>query len=156
MSGFGSQPFGSSPYGIGTPSTAPEQGGKILRDLFTGETQGSRRIDPLTKDYVLDDFGRIVGMVDVQQLVLLAVSTDKGSSAVRQLGQDLKKIDRIGTNTVRRIDVTLRAAVQHLVDRDLIEVVDTKVTVVRPGVVLANLRWRDLNTGLVETTSTSL
>lgn len=152
MSGFGSQPFGSSPYGIGTPAAATESGGSILRDETTGQAWGSRKIDPVTKDYVLDDNGRILGMSDVHQLVLLAVSTTKGSSAMRQLGQEIKGIDRITTNFVRRVDTTLRAAVQHLVDKELIEVLGVTVDVVRPGVTLARLRWRDLASGEVELT----
>lgn len=152
MSGFGSQPFGSSPYGIGTPAVASELGGSLLRDETTGQSWGSRKIDPVTKDYVLDDNGRILGMSDGHQLVLLAVSTTKGSSAMRQLGQDIKSIDRITNNFVRRVDTTLRAAVQHLVDKELIEVLDVTVDVVRPGVTLARLRWRDLASGEVELT----
>jgi hypothetical protein len=148
MSGFGSQPFGSSPYGIGTPAVAPATGGSILRDEFSGETHGSRSIDPYTRDYVLDDNGRILGMSDTKQLVILAVLTDKGSSAMRQLGHELKSIDRITPNFSRRVDNTLRAAVKHITDRRMIEVIGTEVQVLRPGVAFARLRWRDLVTGL--------
>ena len=152
MAGFGSAPFGAFPYGIGTPSVAPELGGSVLRDETTGEITGSRKIDPVTKDYVLDDNGRILGMADTKQLVLLAVATDKGTSAMRSLGQDLRSIDRITSNFTRRVDVTLRAAVQHIVDRELIEVIGTEVQVLRPGVAFARLRWRDLSTGLEDDT----
>jgi hypothetical protein len=152
MSGFGSQPFGSSPYGIGTPAVAPELGGSILRDEANGLSTGSRKIDPRTRDYVLDANGRILGMSDTKQLVLLAVSTDKGSSAMRELGQVLRSIDRITTNFSRRVDSTLRAAVQHLVNRRLIEVVGSEVQVLRSGVAFARFRWRDLTTGREEET----
>lgn len=147
MSGFGSQPFGASPYGIGTPATAPAQGGKILRDTSNGFSTGSRKIDPLTKDYVLDDYGRLVGMGDLHQLVFLAVSTTKGSSAMRSLGQDLRRIERISSNFQRRVDTTLRAALQSLVNARRIEVISTSVEIIRPGVVRTRLRWRDLETG---------
>jgi hypothetical protein len=146
MSGFGSQPFGSSPYGLGTPAVATDLGGATLADQ-NGVQQGSRRIDPLTKDYVLDDTGRIAGMANTHQLVLLAVSTTKGTAAMRTLGHELKKIERISANFVRRVDTTLRACVQHLVLRGLIEVVGTSVQVARPGVGFAKLNWRDLTSG---------
>jgi len=152
MSGFGSQPFGSTPYGLGTPAVAAELGGKVLRNEQNGESTGSRRIDPVTGDYVLDDNGRILGMDDVKHLVFMAVATDKGSSAMRQLGHELRRIDRITSNFTRRVDSTLRAAVQHLVNRELIEVVGTEVQVIRPGVAFARLRWRDLETGLEDET----
>ena len=148
MSGFGSQPFGSSPYGIGTPATAPEDGGALLRDVDTGQTRGSRKVDPFTRDYVVDTNGRLVGMGNTKQLVLLAVSTKQGSAAMRQLGQTLRDIDRISPNFQRRVDHALRDAVQHLVNSNLIEVVGTEVEVLRPGVAFARLRWRDVETGL--------
>lgn len=152
MSGFGSQPFGSSPYGLGTPSTAPSVGGVVLRDAFTGESTGSRKIDPFTGDYSVDAHGRILGMSDTQQLVLMAVRTDKGSSAMRSLGHSLRSIERITTNFTRRVDAELRAAVQHIVNRGLIAVLETSVELVRPGVALARLRWRDLAAGVEQET----
>lgn len=144
MSGFGSQSFGSAPYGLGTPAAAPDLGGKALTHPDTGEQTGSRHIDPATKDYALDDYGRIAGMSNVHQLVLLAVSTKKGSAAMRQLGNELMNIQRITTNFARRADSELRRAVQHLVDRRLIEIVGTSVDIVGPGVARARLLWRDL------------
>jgi hypothetical protein len=152
MSGFGSQPFGTGPYGLGTPATATSIGGSILRDTTTGESLGSRQIDPLTKDYVLDDNGRLLGMSDVKQLVLIAVSTTKGSSAMRELGHELRSIDRITANFAARVRNTLLAAVQHIVDRRLIEVLDVVVELVRPGVAKVRLRWRDVSTQNEETT----
>jgi hypothetical protein len=150
MSGFGSQAYGSSPYGLGTPAVASPLEGSILRDDTTNETWGSRRIDPSTGDYVLDDNGRVLGMHDTKHLVLLAVKTDKGSSALRSLGHELRSIDRITPNFARRVDSTMRAAVQHLINRKLIEFIDTRVQIVRPGVAFVRLRWRDLLTGQLD------
>lgn len=152
MAGFGSQPFGSSPYGIGTPSTAPAVGGALLRDTFTGETHGGRYIDPYTKDYVLDENGRTLGMSNTKQLVLLAVSTTKGRSAMRTLGNELLGIDRITSNFLARARNALTFAVQHIVDEGLIEVRGVTAEVIRPGVAFATLQWRDLSTGLDEET----
>lgn len=156
MSGFGSQYFGSAPYGLGTPEAAPDLGGKALTHPDTGEQTGSRQIDPATKDYVLDDYGRIAGMSNVHQLVLLAVSTKKGSAAMRQLGHELMSIQRISANFARRADSELRRAVQHLVNRGLVEVVGTSVDIVRPGVARARLMWRDLTSfdGAIQETVT--
>lgn len=156
MAGFGSQPFGSSPYGIGTPAVATELGGKLFQDAASGEQTGSRKIDPLTRDYEINDYGRIAGMSNVKQLVLLAVSTKRGSSAMRELGQELQSIERITSNFARRVDTTLRRSVQHLVDRGLITVIDTTVEIVRPGVARARLRWRDISTGEALDTFTDL
>ena len=151
MSGVGSVPFGSSAFGLCPPMGAPAVGGAPTADPTTGLPTGARKIDPRTKDYVLVN-GSIAGMSAVRQFVLLAVSTTKGSSAMRSLGQELASIDRISGNFVRRVDTTLRAAVQHIVNRGLIVVVETKVELVRPGVARARLRWRDLSTGLEDET----
>jgi hypothetical protein len=141
------------PYGSGTPAVAQDGGGLALKNFTSGEQDGSRRIDPLTKDYVLDaTTGRIKGMNDTQQLVYMAVATTKGTSAMQSLGQELMLIQRITSNFARRVDSTLRAAVQHIVDRKLIEVVGTQVDVVRPGVARVLLQWRDLASGNEEET----
>lgn len=146
--GFGGSGFGSSPYGIGTPTSA-SSGGKILRNTLTGQSTGSRRLDPKTKDYVLDEYGRIEGMSNVQQLVLVAVSTEQGSSAVRTLGQDLKKIDRITNNFEKRVENVLRAALSHLTDDNLIEIKSITTTrLPTTGRAYTKLVWRDLTTDL--------
>ena len=141
--------FGAQPYGVGTATVAQDLGGSTLKDAAgTGIQQGSRKIDPKTKDYVIDPAtGRIQGMSNAQQLVYLAVNTTLGASALRSLGQEIMLIDRITSNFERRVDTTLRRAVQHIVDRGLIEVVDTQVTILRPGVAVALLLWRDLSSG---------
>lgn len=150
MAGFGSQPFGGSPYGLGTPAVASPLGGSVLRDEASGATHGSRSINPVTGDYDVDEHGRVLGMSNVKQLVLLAVGMDKGSSAARSFGQALKHIDRITPNFARRVDYELRTAVNHLTSQGLIEVIDTSAEVVRPGVAYVRLRWRDLTTGLAD------
>ena len=151
--GFGNQPFGSSPYGIGTPAVYPGLGGAILRDAKTGASLGSRRIDPRTRDYVVDSNGRILGMSKTQQLVYLAVSTTKGSAAMRSLGHELAKIDRISGNFFRRLSTTLHAAVQDLVNSGLIVVLGVRAQLVRPGVVYVALKWRDVSAKTEHSTS---
>ena len=145
--------YGVQPYGIGTPAPVTAATGIALKDPVEGQQQGSRKINPATGDYVLDTTSmRIQGMSDTKQLVLLAVNTTKGSSAMRSLGHEIRSIDRITSNFVRRVDSTLRMAVQHIVNRGLIEVVSVDVEVVRPGVALARLRWRDLSSGVEDET----
>lgn len=144
MSGFGSQPFGSTPYGIGQPADVDPNGGKILADEFTGESRGSRRLDPRSKDYLVDSFGRIRGMPNVQQLVLLAVSTELGSSSVRELGQELKKIERITNTFARRAASTMGAALQPLVDQGLIEVQSVTSTILANGRAAIRVTWKEL------------
>jgi hypothetical protein len=136
------------PYGLGSSSAAPVRTGGTLLDAANGVSWGSRKIDPVTRDYVVGSNGRIEGTSDIQHLVHMAVSTELGSSAVRNLGQQLRLIERISPNFQSLVRATLERAVQHLVDSGFIEVVDTTVEVVRPGVASARLIWRDLTLSL--------
>lgn len=150
-SGFGSQGFGSSPYGIGVPSVGNPPGGAVLRDPLTGTSSGSRRIDPVTRDYVLDDNGRTLGMSDVQQLVLMALQTVRNSSAMNGLGQSLGDIVVIGDNIERQIASIFENALAHLVARGLVQIISTTVTRLHPGAIKATVRWRDLTTSTEHT-----
>lgn len=156
MPGIGSQPAGSSPYGIGTPAVYGGNLGKPLQDE-NDVMHGSRFIDPVAKDYVVDVNGRVAGMPNVHQLVLLAVSTTRGTAAMRSLGHELRKIDRITSNFARRVDTSLRSAVAPLVARGLIEVVSTSVEILQPGRAFGKLKWRDLTSGSsrIEETTTA-
>ena len=148
MSGFGVVPYGTSPFGLPNASVATLSGGVLLTDPSTGNSTGSRAIDPATGDYVVDSNGRVSGMDDIRQLVLLRVKTTAGSSTVTTLGNSLRSIDRITSNISNRVDSLLREAVKDLVDAGLIVVTDTTVEVVRPGVVYARLRWQVVVTGI--------
>lgn len=149
--------FGAQPYGVGTPTVAQDGGGSVAVNPYSGEVEGSRRIDPRTKDYVIDSTtGRILGMTNTQQLVLMAINTEKGSSAMQALGHELRTIDRITTNFERRVDTVLRAAVSHLVRAELIEVQGTEVVVLGPGRAFARLLWRDTESGVEDSTDTGV
>jgi hypothetical protein len=145
VSGFGSQPFGSSSFGIGTPALAPFPGGALLRDSATGVSTGSRRI--AGKDYVIDANGRIEGMNDLQQLVLIAVTTVLNSSAMPGLGQSLASISVIGNNFERRVADVLKKSLEHLTSRNLIAIVSIRVRRLKtPGAASIRLQWRDVAT----------
>lgn len=125
----------------------------MFRNEATGLQEGSRKIDPFTRDYVLDDFGRAVGINSVQHLVQMAIHTERGSSAMTELGQQLRKIDRVTDNVEQRVDTTLRAALKHLIDQGLIAILKIETLILnrldssqRPGRVFVRLLWRDLST----------
>lgn len=153
MPGFGSQPFGSSSYGLGTPALAPKQGGSLLRDPQTGATLDALLIDPKKRDYVLDANGRALGMPRTRQMVQIALATAKDSSAMKGLGIDLAGIETITPALERQIDSALRDAVQHLVDQRLIVVLGTSMFNAGPddglpaGAVLTRFNFRDIESG---------
>jgi hypothetical protein len=152
MAGFGNQPAGSSPAGWGTPAIADVSGGTILRDTATGKRLGSRKINPTTRDYALDENGRILGEADVRHLVQMAITTLKDSSAVRSLGLSTTGMSRITGDFERRLLGAVTDAVKHLVTGGLITVLGIsqyRASVsggLREGRVYARFRWRDLTT----------
>lgn len=153
MPGFGSQPFGSSSYGLGTPALAPKPGGSLLRDPQTGETRDALLIDAKKRDYVLDANGRALGMPRTRQMVQIALATAKNSSAMKGLGLDLGELEVITPALERQIDSALRDAVQHLVDQRLIVVLGTSLFLagvddgLPAGAVHTRFNFRDVESG---------
>jgi hypothetical protein len=154
MSGAGLQKAGLTSAGYGTPATASGIAGGFLRDTKTGEPLGARKIDPLTRDYVLDSNGRILGVGYVKHVVQMSLQTEEGSAVVQEMGHRLRTIERITPGIERQILAILTKAVQPLINQGLIEVVgfdhfvagDGKNGVPR-GRVHGRFRWRDLTTG---------
>ncbi len=150
MSGAGFQPAGTSSAGIGAPEEGNPQDGVV----FAGQdssSNGSRFIDPNTRDYVMASNGRLTGMPNVPHLVQFAMATERNSAAVRGLGQELRKLDRITPDFEKRILGVLTNALQHLIDARLVEVVgfasfksSSTDQGFPPGRVYGRLLWRDL------------
>ena len=146
--GFGSSPFGAGPYGWGTPAGAPEPADQLYLDPSSGIIGTGRKIDPATRQYAYDAFGRYAGQETVPQLVYLAFATVKGSSILSDLGETYSKIDVIGDSFTKDVEDQARAAVQSLVDQKKLEI--KRVVVQRLGESAATIQvyWRDLTTGL--------
>ncbi len=152
--GAGSQPAGSSAAGYGTPALGHEPFGDLLQIAETGAMSSARLIDQTTRDYVLDaDSGRLRGMNAVHQIVQMSVQTNKASSAVREMGNELHKVDRITDNFQLHCLTILTDALQSPISRGLVEILDFSVfkaargSGLREGQTYGRLRWRDLTTG---------
>ena len=139
-------PGGTGPFGTGTPIAAPIPGGKVNRIAATALQEGSRLIDPVTGDYSFDEYGRAKGQANARQLVYLRIKTRLGSSAVKVLGNELHLIDRIGPSFAKKVDNTIRAAFQDVVDAKLIEIVSVTAEKTQPGRSFIRMKWRDLST----------
>lgn len=112
MPGIGLCPAGTCPAGLGVVVSAPAP---RTRAGVTWDTV-SPRLDPVTRAIALDASGTPVLADGVEQRVQIRLSTDKGSSVIRQLGNDLRKIDRITDNFQKRVDTTVRAALADMVN----------------------------------------
>ena len=153
MAGVGIAGAGLTPAGFGTPPTAAVPEGAFLRNEKTGASLGARRIDPHTRDYVLDDNGRILGVNYVRSVVQMSVHTEVNSAVVQSMGHRLRTIDRITPNIEQQILTILTEAVQPLINQGLIEVVGFRNFVagddlngLKRGAVYGVFEWRDLTT----------
>jgi hypothetical protein len=147
--GFGLCPHGSSPLGFGVPDHQIPRGGSLLADPATGQQANALLIDGKSKQYVYDANGRKLGMSGLRQRVQLAIATDKGTSALVALGQELKSIKRITGDVQRRARDIVTTALSHLGSAGSGELVIVSVLVqrLRTSVIAVLVKWRDLSTG---------
>jgi len=140
MSGAGSSPFGSSPYGIGSPPTSTGRAGTLLTDSV-GAPQGSRYINPATRRWEFDSNGRPIGMPNAGHMVLMSLTTVLGSSAWD--GGLPAPGGVIGSNFEATRVQEIQNVLKPLVDDGTIEIVSITVnTKSRP--VLTTILWKDL------------
>lgn len=140
--GAGFQPAGSSPAGFGAPTQTGLGSNVVLPDSRVGGSHGSRKIHPVTRDYVMNDEGRIEGMNNVQQLVQLAITNAE---------PELQKLDRLDSAFQKGVLAILSAAVAPLVEQGLIDVVGVSVRMneeggLKPGQAVTKFNWRDRTT----------
>ena len=89
-------------------------------------------------------------MSETKQLVQLACQTTRGSSAVKELGNDMFTVDRITDSFAQRVQAVYQNALADLVNRKLIAIVSIDVTANvngSPTRAFVLLKWRDLTTG---------
>lgn len=140
MSGAGFAPFGTSPFGIGTPTTSSGREGTLLTDA-NGTAQGSRNLDARTKQWTFDSNGRTVGMENAGNLVLMYLSTVLNSSA--WAGGLNSPGGVIGSNFAARRQSDIRTALKPLTDNRIIRI--DRVTVdVKSRPVLTFIDWHNL------------
>lgn len=142
-----------TPAGVGTPAVGTANAGSVMRNANDGSIANARSIDPGTRQYVIDSNGRITGTTSTRQLVQLAVSTTLGSSAVKQLGNDISRIDRITDNFARRVSDVFTKALAPLVTRKLIAINSIDVQQVQGSRAYALIKWTDLSSGAEESLS---
>lgn len=146
--GIGRTSAGTGPFGLGTPVAVPAATTNVLKDAL-GVPQGSRYINPVTRDYAYDTDGNAVGMNSVQQRVQLAVSTDRGTSTARDLGNRLKTIQRITDGFSKEVDTMVRECVADLLADGSITIEAIRVERLSglSSGAFVRMKWRDNTTG---------
>lgn len=137
---------GTSDAGYGATFKAPIASPNLLNNPFGPGSLTGRRIDPVTKDYVMSPTGNLYGMSTAQQLVELAFTTVLNSSVVLGMGNELSSIRVITDSFVKDVTTLITSALSDLVNRQIITV--TSITVDRLGVNGGYFvtRWVDLST----------
>jgi hypothetical protein len=133
-------PLGLTPFGFGTPVTAPEP--------FTAPPALSRFINSGTGQYELDSLtGQFRGMPPLRQRVLLVATMEFGSSsALRNLGIERPtKID----NTFRaRMENAVKRAYYYLTDVEKIMRIDfISINKLSSGRVSVSIEYTDVEFG---------
>jgi hypothetical protein len=151
--GLGLTPCGVTDFGYGTPDRAALPGKGLLIDSFNAAQWNARKIDPKTGQYVLAANGRWQGMSGVAQRVLLAVKTTRDKAALKDFGNPISRIQKNGTNVVKQLTDAYTQALKQLTDTKTISVLDITVSPFASSGEYVIVRWRDLTTGLEQTTS---
>ncbi len=122
MPGFGSAPFGGSPYGLGVPGEAA---------LPTTSPAGSRYLNPATRDYQYDsDTGQFAQMPEIRQRVLISLTTEQGSIPT-QPTFGIKRPMKMGDSFESEMKAAVRLALQQLTDVEKVMRIDQ--IIVRKG-----------------------
>lgn len=150
MSGFGSSSFGAAPYGLGTPEAEETPSGKALalasNPAALRAKERARYIDPVTRQFQVDEHGQFVGMDAVQQQVYLALRTIRGEAIPEQLGTEILSIQDIGDDFEQRVRQSVDDALARLVKAKLVRVDGVDIDRPNRNAALIRVRWTNLAT----------
>lgn len=154
--GFGLFRFGTSPFGYGTPAQTTVD----RTPLYQQEdgTEGTARIiDLATKDYVLDETtGKFIGTGQIEQMVYLALVTNKGTSLVTSLGQTFRNITVISDNIKVRVEDEVNQALSELMSLKLVTLEEVEVSVSRTRRLNIAVHWKDVATDALHKTDVEI
>jgi hypothetical protein len=141
--------LGTAILGYGDPSIINSTTVKLFKksDNSYGNVAA---LDYETGDYILDpDTGIPLGENSVGQMVAMACKTKLNSSGLFGFGIDISNIKTITNNISSKFEIAIKAAVKHLVDRKLINIVSVSVVQIKnqPGAIGVTFKWTDLTNG---------
>ena len=147
--GAGLAPAGTSIAGYGTPDTAAVPNGATLPDIVTGLPRGGRYINPQTGSYQFTADGRLQGMANVNQLVQLAITTNRGSAVLQTLGQSFTSVQEQQGDFQRQCATAVAVALSDLVRLKLVALLGVTVQPAPGNSDAAEVffQWKDLTEG---------
>lgn len=115
MAGFGQNPLGLTPFGLGTPDPPS--------DPPTGNW-GSRWINPVTRDFEQDPVTKqFKQMPPLRQRVYLAIAETRGSSTVRP-NDGFRLPEKMGDGFEQLVESRVREALRYLTDVEQVMRID--------------------------------
>jgi hypothetical protein len=147
--GMGLNPAGISILGWGYNQIADSTTVKLFRKA-DGSYGNVSALDYSNGDYLLDPITGIpTGENSVQQMVALACKTSLNSSCLQGFGIDISSIKTITDNISQKFELAIRAAVKHMTDRKLIDIINVSVSQIKnqPGAIGVTFKWLDRTNG---------
>lgn len=140
------------PFGLALtlPPPLPVPSRIDLKDPAQGTVSSARRIDPISRDFALQNNGLYQGMNEVEQIVLLSISTTFNSSALQNFGQNFGSVKVISPYIKKQISSLLNQCLGTLLAANLITLSAISVTADQLGRVFLNFSFT--NTTLKTTT----
>jgi len=154
LAGSGASGAGSSPAGYGNPTDVNYINQDFIIMQGTGmpvalNTLGnSPFIDPVTKDYLMDGYGRFVGADVVQQQVYLAIATAKGSYVNTSFGVSYSSSPTIAPNLQAAIANDVTQALQDLINRKLIVINNISTAQYFNNNIQIKVSWTNISNGI--------
>ena len=143
--GMGLCPAGTSIAGWGYNQIADSTTVKLFRKS-DGSYGNVAALDYSNGDYILDPITGIpTGENSVQQMVALVCKTSLNSSCLQGFGIDISSIKTITSNIKQKFELAIRAAVKHMTDKKLIDIISVDVAQIQNQVnsVSVTFKWLD-------------
>lgn len=151
--GFGFAAVGSSLAGYGSITSAEVKDSKMLVDSQTNTQSNARKIDVLTRDYVLSTNGKVAGMDKISQQVYLAIATNLNSSCLKNFGLAFNQLQTLDEYTAQTVVDMVNVALNPLISQKTIEIQSIKVGR-DPDFnrLVVNINWINLSNNTVQNT----
>jgi hypothetical protein len=148
-------PAGFGSAGLGTPVGLPVPGGAGYQQSV--DVVAAESIDPVTRDYALDDEGKHYAITATEQRVLLALSQPFGSlpwdATFGDRTLNLTKLPANAIDTVRR---HTENALAHLTSTGAIELLGVVIETDPRGTLLRAVDWVDVSSRVTRNTKAPL
>lgn len=139
------------PYGLAltlSPPLTPPDRRDLLDYAGSNSVQTARYIDPVTRDFVVSANNHFQGMNNVEQEVLLAVSTTFNSSVLLNFGQNFASMQVITKNVQTQMVGLLNQCLAYQIQNNLITIQNASVATNSFGQVSLQFVFTNNTTGV--------